>query len=92
MRGGRARTLGLLVALTTGTAGLGGAAVPSAAAMPSVAAAASPLLPSADSFYVPPASLAGYADGAVIRERSVQLTLAGGLPLTGASAYQLLYR
>ncbi|HWA64744.1 MAG TPA: lipase family protein, partial [Mycobacteriales bacterium] len=47
---------------------------------------------SADSFYVPPASLAGYADGAVIRERSVQLTLAGGLPLTGASAYQLLYR
>jgi len=46
--------------------------------------------PSADPFYSPPASLAFYAPGAVLRSRHVGLV---GLTLVGATtAYQLLYR
>jgi Secretory lipase len=56
------------------------------------ASAAGPLLPSQDPFYKPPASLTSYANGAVIRTREIDVTLAAGSPLVGATEYQLLYR
>ncbi|MFA5785618.1 MAG: lipase family protein [Actinomycetota bacterium] len=57
------------------------------------AAEAAPLMPDADPFYRPPASLASYAPGAIIRSREVETSL-GPLPTSvlGAKSYQLLYR
>ena len=64
-----------------------------AALLPSSAAASDPPVPDADPFYRPPAALASYAPGAIIRSREVDVSL-GPAPLSalGATSYQLLYR
>lgn len=63
------------------------------AVLPVGAAAAAPPPPSADPFYRPPASLASYQPGAIIRWRQVDV-LVGPMPVSalGARSYQLLYR
>jgi hypothetical protein len=48
-------------------------------------------LPAADSFYQPPAGLAAYALGTVLRERPVSLALYGFTP-EHVTAWQLMYR
>ena len=72
---------------------LAGLALVLAVALPSSAVAADPPMPSHDPFYRPPASLASYPPGAIIRSRQVDVSL-GPAPLSalGAKAYQLLYR
>jgi hypothetical protein len=50
------------------------------------------LLPASDPFYRAPASLGSYPPGAIIRERSVHVSLPGDVPLADTTAYQLLYR
>ncbi|MGF6882107.1 hypothetical protein ABIA39_002706 [Nocardia sp. GAS34] len=50
-----------------------------------------PLLPSRDPFLVPPAGLAGYAPGTILRSRAVRIGLLGVIPQQ-VSAWQLLYR
>jgi triacylglycerol lipase len=52
----------------------------------------SPTLPANDPFYKAPAALGASPDGAILRTRQVKVALAGGVPLAGALAYQLLYR
>jgi hypothetical protein len=70
-----------LIAFAVGAmASLGSASAATAAVTP----------PSADPFYAPPASLASYAPGAVIRSREV--TTQGFTELASTTAYQLLYR
>jgi hypothetical protein len=56
---------------------------------PAVATAAIPV-PSADPFYTPPAPLASYAPGTVLRSRTVSVV--GLTQLASGSAYELLYR
>ena len=46
--------------------------------------------PASDPFYTPPANLAGYPHGAILREREV--TLSGPTQTAAAAAYQLMYR
>ena len=57
------------------------------------APAADPPVPDHDPFYRPPASLASFAPGAIIRSRQVDVSI-GPTPVSalGATAYQLLYR
>ena len=60
---------------------------------PSLAdAATAPPTPAHDAFYAAPNDLSSYRNGEIIRSRPIDATLAGGLPLTAAHAYQLLYR
>jgi hypothetical protein len=53
-------------------------------------ALAAPPPPNSDRFYNPPADLASYAPGAILRSR--QVTVAGAEQASVAGAYQLLYR
>lgn len=46
--------------------------------------------PSSDPFYTPPANLAKYSHGTILREREV--TLSGPTQTMAAAAYQLMYR
>ena len=59
-----------------------------AAAAPPVAGALAP--PASDPFYTPPAKLAQYPHGTILREREVSIS--GALQFETASAYQLMFR
>jgi len=58
---------------------------------PSADGSRRPLRPSRDPFLVPPANLATYAPGAILRSRAVRIGLLGVIPQQ-VSAWQLLYR
>ena len=58
---------------------------------PDVDSSRRPLRPSQDPFLVPPANLAKYAPGAILRSRAVRIGLLGVIPQQ-VSAWQLLYR
>jgi hypothetical protein len=79
MRGGMVRLGILLAAMCAALVVMSVQAV--AAAVP---------VPSADPFYTPPANLAGYAPGTVLRSREV--TVDGLTNVASTTAYQLLYR
>ena len=53
-------------------------------------ARATPISPTSDPFYTPPANLASYPPGTVLRSRLV--TLVGAMDAASSTAYQLLYR
>jgi hypothetical protein len=83
-RGGASRWCGLLALLAL--------AVVFAAQAPSARAAAPPVLPSSDPFYTysGPTPLAQLAPGAVLKTRTIQLTVSGSSSLFAAA--QVLYR
>jgi hypothetical protein len=58
------------------------------ALVPAAASAVTP--PASDPFYTPPANLAQYPHGTILRER--QVTLSGPTQTEAADAYQLMYR
>ena len=58
------------------------------ALVPAAASAVTP--PASDPFYTPPANLAQYPHGTILRER--QVTLSGPTQTQAADAYQLMYR
>lgn len=54
---------------------------------------ATPLPPTEDPFYVPPAGLADQQPGSILRSRSIgELSFQGVVPFQAKAAYQLLYR
>ncbi len=79
VRRGRRHRLALVVA---------GAFVLLAVVGPAVAGAVT--APASDRFYTPPANLAHYARGTILRER--QVTLSGPTQTEAAAAYELMYR
>ena len=89
-RGKRGRRAGAAVRLSSRRLALAGVCVSVVGAAIAPSAANALVAPAQDPFYRPPANLAQYPHGAILRER--QVAISGAAQSQTAAAYQLLYR